>query len=155
MSKRSPSPSFEDRKKVKKSYLQEELNRYKTKGSTKKGKGKKGGDEMDVMAALNSFRAKLNADSEDVDMDAGAAEGEEEWDRDTASFMKHELKIEDDGNREEMDKAQNDYEVLGSFKFTPFSVHSLTRLSLQTLLQAHRIAQQHSGPWMSMFGKTL
>lgn len=115
MSKRSPSPSFEDRKKAKKSYLQEELDRYKTKGSTKKGKGKKG-DELDVMATLNSFRAKLSADSGDTNMDVDAVEGEEEWDRDTASFMRHELKIEDDGNREEMDKAQNDYEVLGLFR---------------------------------------
>jgi peptidyl-prolyl cis-trans isomerase SDCCAG10 len=115
------------KKKVKKSYLQEELAKYsKGKGLSKKGKKK---DEGDVLAALNSFRGKLkssmldNADEADDDVGVSGDAGEEkaklqvgtedpgiEVD-DDRGFLSHALHFpKDDG--EESRKAEKDYEVI-------------------------------------------
>ena len=112
------------KKKVKKSYLNEELDKYaKGRGLHKKGKKK---DEGDVLAALNSFRGKLQSsiivDEPEHNADAIAAgaggggdatleEGEEmEVDNDTG-FMSHALHFPKD-NGEETIKAERDYEVI-------------------------------------------
>ncbi|PFH53227.1 hypothetical protein AMATHDRAFT_54893 [Amanita thiersii Skay4041] len=112
------------RKKNKKSYLQEELAKYaKGKGLHKRGKdGKKRIDEGEVLAALSSFRGKLQTQSvseigqggdggEDVDMEKGkGGEGGVEVD-DDIGFMNHALHFQkDDG--EETQKAERDYEVI-------------------------------------------
>ena len=106
-------------KKVKKSYLNEELAKYaKGKGLHKKGKKK---DEGDVLAALNSFRGKLQSsmpvDEPEPDDTAGGEggkgveDGEEmEVDNDTG-FMTHALRFPKD-NGEETVKAERDYEVI-------------------------------------------
>lgn len=106
-------------KKAKKSYLNEELSKYaKGKGLHKKGKKK---DEGDVLAALNSFRGKLQSsmlvDEPEVDDAAGGdggdggEDGEEmEVDNDTG-FMTHALRFPKD-NGEETLKAERDYEVI-------------------------------------------
>ncbi|KAF8649482.1 hypothetical protein AX16_005770 [Volvariella volvacea WC 439] len=121
----SDSEDERAKKKAKKSYLEEELMKYaKNRGVQKKGKRK---DETDVLAALNSFRGKLqqsagmSRDEEDmdVDKDEGKAEGapstgagEEgiEVDDDTG-FMNHALHFPKD-NTEETVKAERDYEVI-------------------------------------------
>ena len=112
------------KKKVKKSYLNEELDKYaKGRGLHKKGKKK---DEGDVLAALNSFRGKLQSsiivDEPEHNADAIAAgaggggdatleDGEEmEVDNDTG-FMSHALHFPKD-NGEETIKAERDYEVI-------------------------------------------
>ena len=104
------------KKKVKKSYLNEELDKYaKGKGLHKKGKKK---DEGDVLAALNSFRGKLQGsivvDESEPDHAAdteGGEDGEEmEVDNDTG-FMSHALHFPKDNGEETM-KAQRDYEVI-------------------------------------------
>ena len=111
-------------KKAKKSYLNEELVKYaKGKGLHKKGKRK---DEGDVLAALNSFRGKLQSsmvvdEPEPNDAAAAAAaegdnggdgeDGEEmEVDNDTG-FMTHALHFPKDNGEETM-KAERDYEVI-------------------------------------------
>ena len=121
-------------KKPKKSYLQQELDKYaKGRGLQRKGKDKKRKDEDEVIKALNSFRGKLknssvlagegggdeNRDkSNDVDMDREKEKtvggGEEalgmEVD-DDRGFMSHALHFpKDDG--EESRKAERDYEVI-------------------------------------------
>jgi len=113
------------KKKVKKSYLEEELAKY-SKGKSKKGKKK---DEGDILAALNSFRGKLkssmfgNAGAENDDNKVGGDAGEEkvrlavgeedpgiEVD-DDRGFLSHVLHFaKDDG--EESRKAERDYEVI-------------------------------------------
>ncbi|KAG6918171.1 hypothetical protein DXG01_016156 [Tephrocybe rancida] len=109
------------KKKAKKSYLQEELDKYaKGRGLHKKGKRK---DEGDVLAALNSFRGKLQnsaamgMDGNDDDGDADAGVREEGGENmgievdDDRGFMSHALHFpKDDG--EETRKAERDYEVI-------------------------------------------
>ncbi|KAF9564912.1 cyclophilin-like protein [Agrocybe pediades] len=106
------------RKKPKKSYLAEELAKYsKGKGLHKKGKKR---DEDDVLAALSSFRGKLQHTmfvDEQPDGASGAAarggsEGQEdamEVDDDTG-FMAHSLHFAKDDVEEV--KAERDYEVI-------------------------------------------
>ena len=108
------------KKKAKKSYLNEELVKYaKGKGIHKKGKKK---DEGDVLAALNSFRGKLQqqqiVDEPEIDNDEDVAagdvveEGEEEMEVDNdTGFMTHALHFPKD-NGEETLKAERDYEVI-------------------------------------------
>ena len=110
------------KKKVKKSYLNEELVKYaKGKGLHKKGKKR---DEGDVLAALNSFRGKLQNsiivdEPEPNDAAGGENEGrhgedgeeeEMEVDNDTG-FMSHALHFPKDNGEETM-KAERDYEVI-------------------------------------------
>ena len=107
------------KKKAKKSYLNEELDKYaKGKGLHKKGKRR---DEGDVLAALNSFRGKLQSsmvvDDPEPNNDAAATgggdggDGEEmEVDNDTG-FMSHALHFPKDNGEETM-KAERDYEVI-------------------------------------------
>jgi len=110
------------RKKVKKSYLEEEMSKYtKGRGVHKKGKRR---DEGDVLAALSSFRSKIkSAAPDEAGADAGGvgegrepekAPGEEdagmEVDDDTG-FMTHALHFPKD-NDEEVAKAERDYEVI-------------------------------------------
>ena len=106
------------KKKLKKSYLNEELDKYaKGKGLHKKGKKK---DEGDVLAALNSFRGKLQSST----IDAAAADGgggddeggddgeDEEMEVDNdIGFMAHSLHFPKDNGEETM-KAERDYEVI-------------------------------------------
>lgn len=109
------------KKKPKTSYLQAELAKYTTGKGRKKGKRK---DEGDVLAALDSFRGKLQStmlvDDEAAtatepaeDGEAAVPAGEEagmEVDDDTG-FMSHALHFpKDDG--EEGIKAERDYEVI-------------------------------------------
>jgi len=117
------------RKKQKRSYLEEEMAKYtKGRGVHKKGKRK---DEGDVLAALNSFRSKINrtapeegdsgeADVSHVDGEAGVSEGaaavgtgEEEGMEvdDDVGFLGHKLSFPK-GNEEEVAKAERDYEVI-------------------------------------------
>lgn len=140
LTKRRDEDSDEDvkKKKLKKSYLEEELAKYtKGRGTHKKGKdGKRRVDESDVLAALNSFRGKLQSqkwsdgEDDDVTMDdqtkglgmeeetkggAQVATGGEEDPGlevdDDFGFMKHVLHFpKDDG--EETQKAERDYEVI-------------------------------------------
>lgn len=129
LQKRGNDSDDEDaaRKKSKKSYLNEELAKYaKGRGLHKKGKKR---DEGDVLAALNSFRGKLQStmtvDDEPEEgggasaaaTGAGANEGgggaEEEGmevDDDTG-FLGHSLHFSKD-NTEETIKAERDYEVI-------------------------------------------
>lgn len=122
------------KKKPKKSYLQQELDKYaKGRGLQKKGKDGKRKDEDEVINALNSFRGKLKSsgalagegqDDEneakggDVDVDQdkeertvdGAEDPAMEVD-DDRGFMNHALHFpKDDG--EESRKAERDYEVI-------------------------------------------
>lgn len=109
------------KKKVKKSYLEEELAKYsKGRGLQKKGKGGRKKDETDVLAALDSFRGKLQGfmavddeGGEDKTADGPEVVGEEEGmeiDDDT-DFLNHALHFPKD-NTEETDKAERDYEVI-------------------------------------------
>lgn len=116
------------KKKAKKSYLEQELSKYaKGRGLHKKGKDGRKKDESDVLAALNSFRGKLQGstligdasppevDTEAKDHVSAAAEapGEEEGievDNDTG-FLNHALHFPKD-NTEETNKAERDYEVI-------------------------------------------
>ncbi|KAK0457397.1 cyclophilin-like protein [Desarmillaria tabescens] len=109
-------------KRTKKSYLEEELSKYsKGRGLHKKGKRR---DEGDILAALNSFRGKLQStmleEPEPLD-DAGEPNGENapgpvEGDPgievdDDRGFLGHALHFpKDDG--EESRKAERDYEVI-------------------------------------------
>jgi len=106
------------KKKIKKSYLNDELDKYaKGKGLHKKGKKK---DEGDVLAALNSFRGKLQSskivDEPEPNTDAAGGDGdveegeEMEVDNDTG-FMSHALHFPKDNGEETM-KAERDYEVI-------------------------------------------
>ncbi|KAF8159939.1 cyclophilin-like domain-containing protein [Crassisporium funariophilum] len=115
------------RKKPKKSYLGEELAKYsKGRGLHKKGKKR---DEGDVLAALSSFREKLQNSmfvDEADEGSAGAVDGDDqggaapatggvedegmEVDDDTG-FMTHALNFPK-GNEEEVKKAERDYEVI-------------------------------------------
>jgi peptidyl-prolyl cis-trans isomerase SDCCAG10 len=111
---RNPDDSDdEDEKKKKKpkvSYLAEELAKYSKGRSGRKGKGKK--DEGDILAALNSFRGKLQASMDVESSEAKEAEDGEglEVDDDTA-FLSHRLTFPKD-NEEESTKAERDYEVI-------------------------------------------
>ncbi|KAF8993447.1 cyclophilin-like domain-containing protein, partial [Cyathus striatus] len=107
-------------KKPKKSYLEEELAKYaKGRGlhSKKAAAGKKR-DEGDILAALSSFRGKLQGamaldEPEPEDGEDGEREGGEEGmevDNDTG-FMSHLLNFPKD-NMEEVNKAERDYEVI-------------------------------------------
>ncbi|KAF9451182.1 cyclophilin-like protein [Macrolepiota fuliginosa MF-IS2] len=114
------------KKKVKKSYLEEELSKYaKGRGLHKKAKDGRKKDESDVLAALNSFRGRLQGPMvvDDLDDEANNEErgdtlvadgpGEEagiEVDNDTG-FLGHALHFPKD-NTEETDKAERDYEVI-------------------------------------------
>lgn len=112
-------------KKPKKSYLQQELDKYaKGRGLQKKGKKK---DEGDVINALNTFRGKLKDNSAmatgggddatgDVDPDAEKKTGDGEEDLgmevdDDRGFMNHALHFPKDDGEESM-KAERDYEVI-------------------------------------------
>lgn len=114
------------KKKVKKSFLEEEIAKYsKSRGAKKTTKDKKK-DEGDIMAALNSFRSKLKGvalepEDEPMDVEGGVnkeevdpAGGEEnpgmEVDDDTG-FLSHRLNFPKD-NTEEVQKAERDYEVI-------------------------------------------
>lgn len=101
------------KKKAKKSYLQEELDKYaKGRGLNKRGKRK---DESDVLAALTSFRSKLKSAVSKIEFDGEAdQQGDDgagmEVD-DDRGFMNHALHFpKDDG--EESRKAERDYEVI-------------------------------------------
>ncbi|KXN81247.1 Peptidyl-prolyl isomerase CWC27 [Leucoagaricus sp. SymC.cos] len=108
------------KKKPKKSYLEEELSKYsKSRGLHKKGKDGRKRDETDVLAALNSFRGKLQSsmrvhdEPEPGDEEGGEGKtGEEgiEVDDDTG-FLNHALHFPKD-NTEEVEKAERDYEVI-------------------------------------------
>ncbi|KAL4255989.1 peptidylprolyl isomerase [Pleurotus pulmonarius] len=118
------------KKKPKKSYLEEELAKYaKGRGLQKKGKEGRKKDESDVLAALDSFRGKLQStmmvdrgDADEGDKMQGEAgeddvepanPGEEEGMEvdDDRGFMGHALHFpKDDG--EESRKAERDYEVI-------------------------------------------
>lgn len=122
----SDSEEEKKKKKSKVSYLQEELSKYsKGLGAHKKGKKK---DESGILAAMHSFRSKLQKttvpdDEQDENENAGrdsTVGGEEapaagddpgmEVD-DDRGFMGHELHFpKDDG--EETVKAERDYEVI-------------------------------------------
>ncbi|KAI4294526.1 hypothetical protein K525DRAFT_176594, partial [Schizophyllum commune Loenen D] len=101
------------KKKQKRSYLSEELAKYaKGRGVHKKGKRR---DESDVLAALDSFRGKLQgAMAVDDDQGEKGVRGAEEpgvkVDDDT-DFLGHELRFPKD-NAEEVGKAERDYEVI-------------------------------------------
>lgn len=115
-----------ERKKPKKSYLEEEMAKYeKGRGLKKKGKGRK--DEGDVLAALSSFRSKLkSAAIEDSpppqpELENGEGNGDEppkngeegegmEVD-DDVGFLGHLLNVPK-GNEEETAKAEREYEVI-------------------------------------------
>lgn len=117
------------KKKVKKSYLEEELSKYsKGRGLHKKGKdGRRKKDESDVLAALNSFRGKLQESvivddipaqsNDDAKEQQGtvAPEGPVEEEGlevdDDVGFLNHALHFPKD-NTEETDKAERDYEVI-------------------------------------------
>ncbi len=121
LQKRRDDSDDEDqsRRTPKKSYLGEELAKYaKIKGVHKKGKKR---DEGDILAALNSFRGKLqntmSVDNEGESGNRGAeerpvGEGEEGMEVDgDIGFLAHELHFPKD-NTEETEKAQRDYEVI-------------------------------------------
>ena len=125
LSKRRDGDDSDDepaKKKVKKSYLEEELAKYsRGRGLNKKGKDGKRKDEGDVLAALNSFRGKLKSEKfDDIDDDNTEGEigkkqlGEEDPGMevdDDRGFMSHALHFpKDDG--EESRKAERDYEVI-------------------------------------------
>ncbi len=112
-----------EKKKPKKSYLEEETAKYeKGRGLKKKGKGRK--DEGDVLAALNSFRSKLKSttleDSPPPEPEGGDGNGDEppkngeeegmEVD-DDVGFLGHLLHFPK-GNEEETAKAEREYEVI-------------------------------------------
>ena len=119
------------KKKPKKSYLEEEMAKYENaRGVHAKGKGKDGKrkarDEDNVLAALSSFRSKLQrvaieperpANTEQEDATNGGQPGElgeveeaMEVDNDVG-FMAHALHFAKD-NTEEVIKAERDYEVI-------------------------------------------
>lgn len=115
------SDEEQTKKKVKKSFLEAELSKYsKGRGLQKKGKGRK--DETDVLAALDSFRGRLQGfmavgndieggESKGSDGLEGAGEEEGmEVDNDT-DFLNHALSFPKD-NTEETNKAERDYEVI-------------------------------------------
>lgn len=127
LSKRQNGEDSDDepaKKKTKnKSYLEEELSKYaKNRGQKKKDGRRK--DEDDLLAALSSFRSKLQGStSEDVNMDvneggnvedensgAGAEDPGVEVDSDLG-FLGHALHFPK-GNEEEVEKAERDYEVI-------------------------------------------
>ncbi|KAI0313196.1 cyclophilin-like domain-containing protein [Amylostereum chailletii] len=127
LSKRRNGDDSDDepsKKKTKsKSYLEEELAKY-AKGRRGAKKGKRN-DETDVLAALSSFRTKLQSttmDEMDVDRTANGeteagevpvpVEGDEgiEVD-DDRGFMSHHLNFPK-GNEEEVSKAEREYEVI-------------------------------------------
>ena len=125
LSKRRDGDDSDDepaKKKVKKSYLEEELAKYsRGRGLNKKGKDGKRKDEGSVLAALNSFRGKLKSEKfDDIDDDNTEGEirkkqlGEEDPGMevdDDRGFMSHALHFpKDDG--EESRKAERDYEVI-------------------------------------------
>jgi len=125
LSKRRDGDDSDDepaKKKMKKSYLEEELAKYsRGRGLNKKGKDGKRKDEGDVLAALNSFRGKLKSEKfDDIDDDNTEGEigqkqlGEEDPGMevdDDRGFMSHALHFpKDDG--EESRKAERDYEVI-------------------------------------------
>ncbi|KAI0825727.1 cyclophilin-like domain-containing protein [Irpex lacteus] len=114
------------KKKPKKSYLEEEMAKYaksrNTRPKDKDGKRKK--DEGDVLAALSSFRSKLQKAGPEADDDEEMAEeGEEKAPAatgaedpgievdDDVGFMSHLLHFPKD-NSEEVMKAERDYEVI-------------------------------------------
>ncbi|KAM5532815.1 hypothetical protein V8D89_013534 [Ganoderma adspersum] len=116
------------KKKPKKSYLEEEMAKYeKGRGLKKKGKGRK--DEGDVLAALSSFRSKLKSttvedspppEPEGVEGEGGEGNGDEPPKNDEEEGME----VDDDvgflghllhfpkGNEEETAKAEREYEVI-------------------------------------------
>ncbi|KAG6841187.1 hypothetical protein C0991_000984 [Blastosporella zonata] len=111
------------KKKAKKSYLQEELDKYAKGRGLHSKKGKRKG-EGDVLAALNSFRGKLQSSAAmRIGGDGGGDDDEEIGAReegvddpgmevdDDRGFMGHALHFpKDDG--EESRKAERDYEVI-------------------------------------------
>ncbi|KAJ8516888.1 hypothetical protein ONZ45_g5862 [Pleurotus djamor] len=125
--RRDGDDSDEERakKKPKKSYLEEEMAKYsKNRGIQKKGKDGRKKDESNVLAALSSFRTKLQStmlvDDEPADErpteegESAEAKGPEEEGLevdDDRGFMGHALHFpKDDG--EESRKAERDYEVI-------------------------------------------
>jgi peptidyl-prolyl cis-trans isomerase SDCCAG10 len=115
------------RKKAKQaSALEAELAKYaKGRGANAKGKRKKK-DEDDVLAALDSFRSKLQSSAVDgMDVDDPEAEGKagEEGEvkpvgedpgievDDDRGFLSHHLSFPK-GNEEEVQKAEREYEVI-------------------------------------------
>ena len=122
--KRDGDPSDgEHKKKAKKSYLEEELANYSIgRGLQKKGKDGKRKDEGDMLAALSSFRGKLqrsmliDEEPEEEGADKGEGEGagadvagmEVDDDRGFMGHVSHFLK----DNGEETQKAERDYEVI-------------------------------------------
>ncbi|EMD38986.1 hypothetical protein CERSUDRAFT_46786 [Gelatoporia subvermispora B] len=112
------------RKRAKKSALAEEMARYaNSKGVHKKGKRK---DEGDVLAALSSFRSKLqNVPTDPSDEhDEKGKEAEDEQVEKTVTGEEEGMEVDDDtgflghalhfakGNDEEVAKAERDYEVI-------------------------------------------
>ena len=128
----SPPRSYDSddepaKKKQKRSYLSEELAKYaKGRGVHKKGKRR---DESDVLAALDSFRGKLQGamavdeDEGERGANAGGVDAMEEGETrpaceepcvevdDDTDFLGHELRFPKD-NAEEVGKAERDYEVI-------------------------------------------
>ena len=103
------------KKKIKRSYLGEELAKYsKVKGIHVKGKKR---DEGDILAALSSFRGKLqntmSVDNESGDeLDGGENGGDDGMEvDDDVGFLAHELHFPKD-NTEETQKAEREYEVI-------------------------------------------
>lgn len=123
-----------------KSALEEELARYaKSKGVHSKKPNARRKDESDILAAMNSFRTRLQQSlpdkpAEPADEDKGEEEGEMageeppmEVDRD-AGFLSHQLNFPKD-NAEEVQKAERDYEVSPRFPH-PRARHSRRRVFL-------------------------
>jgi peptidyl-prolyl cis-trans isomerase SDCCAG10 len=113
-------------KKKKKSYLAEELSKYQKTKTKRDRDGKKVRDEQDVLAAMSSFRGKLQDQMEveengDVQGEEAAAlgerdpaqigEGEGEEVDDDVGFLAHRLRFPKDSG-EESQKAERDYEVI-------------------------------------------
>lgn len=106
------------RKRAKKSYLGEELAKYaKGRGLHKKGKKR---DEGDVLAALSSFRGKLQSTmfADDPEDDAGEREGKGEGDREGKGKEREAETGKDgpavpDGREEEGMEVDNDTGFMG------------------------------------------
>ena len=126
LSKRQNGEDMDDepqKKKTKKSYLEEELAKYaKGRGTRRKDKRK---DESGVLAALSSFRSKLQSSMADDAEEMGEKINTTKDDAkpvpaesdpgievdDDQGFLSHHLEFPKD-NSEEVRKAERDYEVI-------------------------------------------
>ena len=110
-------------KKKKRSYLDEELSKYKKNNVKRDRDGKKVKDEKDIIAAMNSFRGRLqDHDEDDEPMEDGETGAAEDGERpaveeagqevdDDVGFLAHRLRFPKDSGEESV-KAERDYEVI-------------------------------------------